>query len=384
MNKSICAAPWKVLHISPQGNVYSCYESSSSLGNIYDTSLSEVWNNQSFQSLRQKMLDGEFASQCEKCYQKEKVLNGKSLRTQLNHELGIEDLRSKIASLTPSYLDLALSNTCNLKCRICGPYYSSSWLNDIPEQQKQQVKLRAVSPEVREHQVETLLHPGLKKIVFAGGEPLLEKQNDLILKKLIDLGQTQIQIEYNTNATTLREETLSLWKSFAHVRCNFSLDDFGTQFEYLRKGASWHQAVANIKQVKLDAPHVKLNCYTTINIFNVLNYPLLVRELRALELFNISEINLHYLVDPDYLNVQVLDELNKKKVEKIYYDFFKTYLLKNYDFDQVQNLILQMKMVVNYMFEKDLSHLREKFMAVTDQLDQKRSENYRLLFPHLD
>lgn len=379
--KFICAAPWKVLQVSPQGEVHSCYESSEVLGNLYESSLQEIWVGEKFQSLRRQMISGEMPSACQKCHQKEAALEGKSLRTQLNHELGIDEELSLTPKLAPHYLDIAVSNTCNLKCRICGPYYSSSWMKELGEQT--QLKFRAITQEHKEKDIFPLLSSDLKKLVLTGGEPLLDRQNDEILRELQAKNCKDVTLEYNTNATTIRVETLELWSHFPNVRCNFSLDDIGAQFEYLRKGALWIDAVATIKKIKQAGPHVLLTSYTTINIFNILNYPFLVKELRALGLFEIKDIHLHYLVTPEHYSIQVLPLEKKKEVTKLYFDFMKNYLLLEHDYKDVENMILQMKMVLNYMNAADHFDRFEEFLSITQELDKKRGECFKPLFPHL-
>lgn len=379
--KYFCAAPWKVLHISPQGEVHSCYESAEVLGNLYESSLQDIWGGEKFQFLREQMLSGEKPSACSKCHKKEEALEGKSLRTQLNHELGMEGATNLIPPLAPTYLDIAVSNTCNLKCRICGPYYSSSWMKELGDQTK--LKFRAITKEHIEEDIFPLMTENLKKLVLTGGEPLIDRQNDELLRELQAKNLKDVALEYNTNATTIKEETLSLWGDFPNVRCNFSLDDFGAQFEYLRKGASWTDAVATMRKIKHSTPHVALTSYTTINIFNVLDYPYLVKEIYSLGLFEMKDIHLHYLVTPEYYSIQVLPLEIKNKVTTLYYEFMKTYLLLENDYKDVENMILQMKMILNYMNAVDLSHLYHEFLIVTEELDKKRGENFRPLFPHL-
>ena len=72
------------------------------------------------QKVRSDLSNGKKISQCTLCWDREDK-GFSSMRLEANKEYGMHD--STLA--TPKYLDLRLSNLCNLKCRMCNPVYSS-------------------------------------------------------------------------------------------------------------------------------------------------------------------------------------------------------------------------------------------------------------------
>ena len=88
-------------------------------------------------ALRDKMYNGGIVNECEHCFLQEKV-GKKSFRQMHNEEwtkkIGEEEIHRRVKESIvnewqmlsdPIYLDLRLSNLCNLKCRMCSPHNSS-------------------------------------------------------------------------------------------------------------------------------------------------------------------------------------------------------------------------------------------------------------------
>ena len=97
----------------------------------------------------------------------------------------------------PQYVDLRLSSLCNLKCRMCTPFYSSQWVdewNDLSKlvddpvlrQLKPKEKINLKKPNWDQTQIfnENLqkLSKHANYINVSGGEPTIVKQNIDFLK----------------------------------------------------------------------------------------------------------------------------------------------------------------------------------------------------------
>ena len=121
----------------------------------------------------------------------------------------------------------------------------------------------------------TKLLPNLVYCQFAGGEPLLLPHHFEMLQKAIDLGHSKkITLRYNTNATQCPEHVFDLWKEFALVHLDLSIDDIGSRFEYQRNGAKWQDVQQNVEKFnKVRSSKIKTQMSTAINILNVLYLP---------------------------------------------------------------------------------------------------------------
>jgi MoaA/NifB/PqqE/SkfB family radical SAM enzyme len=182
------------------------------------------------------------------------------------------------------FLDLKLGNICNLKCRICGSWSSSTYateqLQTVPKSQQKQnyhyIMLRA-GAWPKESSVfwgEIEKHIGeIRYIEFTGGEPFMIREHFNMLKSLVDKGiANQVEIHYNTNGTQWPEDAEEIWKHFKTVEIAFSIDDLGERFEYQRSNAIWSEVTENLqrfREVRSRHQNIQLQVCSTVNIFNI-------------------------------------------------------------------------------------------------------------------
>jgi MoaA/NifB/PqqE/SkfB family radical SAM enzyme len=182
------------------------------------------------------------------------------------------------------FLDLKLGNICNLKCRICGSWSSSSFATEelqflTPEKKKESFHyqmLRAGAwPRENEQfwgEIARVLDQ-IRYIEFTGGEPFMIQQHFDMLQGIVDLGIAhQVEIHYNTNGTSYPERGPAIWRHFKTVEIALSIDDVGARFEYQRTNADWMQVQENIqrfRELRGNHTNIQLQVCTTVNVFNV-------------------------------------------------------------------------------------------------------------------
>jgi MoaA/NifB/PqqE/SkfB family radical SAM enzyme len=183
------------------------------------------------------------------------------------------------------FLDLKLGNICNLKCRICGSWSSSTfaaeelqWLRHGEEKKTSphyQMLQQGAWP--RENikfwsEIDQVVDQ-IRYIEFTGGEPFMIQEHFDMLQGMVDRGIAgQVEIHYNTNGTQWPEQAESIWKHFKTVEIAFSIDDVGPRFEYQRTNAVWSEVCDNIqrfKQLRQRSPNIRLQACITVNVFNV-------------------------------------------------------------------------------------------------------------------
>ena len=85
-------------------------------------------NNDVFNDIRQKMLNGEPVEGCVKCYQEEENKESlkPSMRLFLNQRFG-SSINSNIDNKFQQihYIEMSLDNICNLECRMCNSFFST-------------------------------------------------------------------------------------------------------------------------------------------------------------------------------------------------------------------------------------------------------------------
>lgn len=159
------------------------------------------------------------------------------------------------------FLDFRNNNLCNLKCRSCGPGFSTSWASEIGT-----VTINLHRPE--DIAAMDLAH--CKKIYFAGGEPLLNPQHYEILERLIELDQDPV-LMYSTNMTVLGAKNKSvkdLWPHFSTINVNASIDAVGQYAEFVRSGSTWSVIESNLAWVQSQL-NVNLRISPVISAINI-------------------------------------------------------------------------------------------------------------------
>jgi MoaA/NifB/PqqE/SkfB family radical SAM enzyme len=183
------------------------------------------------------------------------------------------------------FLDLKLGNICNLKCRICGSWSSSTfateelqWLrHDEDRKNNHHYHMLRQGAWPRENPTFwteiAQVSDQIQYIEFTGGEPFMIQEHFDMLQGLVELGIAgNIEIHYNTNGTQYPEHAESIWKHFKVVEIAVSVDDVGARFEYQRSNAVWTEVLENInrfKQLRSKYSNIQLQFCCTVNVFNV-------------------------------------------------------------------------------------------------------------------
>jgi len=281
-----CTLPFIHSHMSAGGTFKPCcnaYGSNSKhTTRNSDYTLASWFTGPEMQQLRQDMLEGRRNDLCTRCWQDEDR-SGHSIRTRMNQ---------KYASITDvdrpqiKYLDLKLTNQCNLQCMMCSPS-DSNRIGDEAQQMQQQglpvpvnytggpTDTLIKSPSIDE--INQLL-PQVKVLKFTGGEPAIQPEVLTVLDTAISNGYSkQIELNLTTNATKFNKRLLDKLSEFARVKLNISVDGYGTVYDYIRYPFIWDKWLARIDEIK----QYDIQCsYTAVpQLLNIENLHLLQQEL---------------------------------------------------------------------------------------------------------
>lgn len=147
---------------------------------------------------------------------------------------------------THNYLRISLTDKCNLRCSYCMPHENMQFTPTA--QQMNATELLAIT----RHFVEA----GVDKIRLTGGEPLVRKDIDVILK---GLAQLPVRLAMTTNEVTLHKH-FNLLEETGCTRLNISLDTLNKKrfFEITRRN-NFEQVLANILEAKKRGFEIKVN-----------------------------------------------------------------------------------------------------------------------------
>lgn len=368
-SQTLCPMVWNHQFIDGTGRVKPCCRYQGSIGQIKQD-LNETFNSNLMQDLRKEMIAGDRPEGCTRCWQEEDS-GKKSLRQRYaqHKKLGTIDLSNpKI-----EWLELAISNDCNLMCRMCDSKYSHKLFDEELEYYgKSQAKTKRTSMPI-----ESVFPyvPTLKHLKITGGEPLITPDHWRLLDYIIEQGHAHhIYLNYSTNNTVYpKQHIVDRWKEFEYVELAISLDSIIAQEnEYLRHGTKHDQVLVNIKRFVELQNEINLTVIArpTITILNVYHLP---ETLEWLDEKNIKH-NATHLTHPTHLSLTVLPASAKKLIS----EKFDNYNFKN------ETTRKSCEYIKNYMMSKDDSNLFAEFKRHTEFLDNKRSEKFKDSYPYFD
>lgn len=401
--KHFCVLPWIHLHVTGYGYMSPCCQQregpkSKGYGSLNENSLPELWQGEAIRNFRLKMLADEWDERCINCYENESVnqhtvrqFSNYNFRNYLPWVMNTDDT-GYAPQAKPVYWDLRFSNICNLKCRICNFSSSSSWHKDaqvlgaVDSNTTDAVIHGLKNPEAFLSDLKPF-YPELNHIYFAGGEPLLFKENMALLEDLSSLKRYQVVLRYSTNFTQINPRVVELWKKFRKLELWISLDGSGKRGEFQRKGLVWDDIIKNLDYVKKECPQADIIIHFTVNAFNILHLPDFHREMvKKGYIKRVNKIYMNILHTPEYYNVKILpEELKRQATQKLTEHIAwlneqrPLFFVKLYQ----QYFMNQWYACIDYMNSENWTHLIPKFIEVTHQLDQLRNEKCVEVFPEL-
>jgi organic radical activating enzyme len=398
--ENFCIQPWIHLASYNDGSVPLCCVAQPEQGlNLnYQTPI-QIWNSDQFKSARLDFLAGKKLRQCSSCW-KEEASGIKSHRQIENYmwerKLGLDTLENLVNSThsdgridhTPLTLDLRLSNTCNLQCVMCRPRDSSKWLADskklanilVDSRAKNDWEYKASSIndtdmfdwferlETQDSLEEFL--DDIRHIIFGGGEPLLIKEHDRFIRRLVENGNSQnIELRYHTNGTQLSEEIIELWSHFKRVELLVSVDDWGIRNEYVRYPARWDVIKRNLDRLDTTPDNIDISILTSVHAMNVYHLPEFALEVlngswtkicsRSKRMISVGTV--HW---PQYMSTRVLPTRVKEKISEHWNSFAE---LNNHE-RWADRIAPQL----DFMNSSDESRLFPALLDYIDKLDSIR------------
>jgi len=288
-HSTFCVLPWLSLETSPIGTVRPCCLAEDEITDTEDnkysllsTDLDEIHNSQYMQNLRQEFIDGKKPDTCRKCWNEEQSgRTSKRMHTLNRLEHIVTDTEWTADAKPLIFIDFKLGNICNLKCRICGSWSSSTFATEeVKFQGKDSFHYQMLKDGAwpRRNQkfwteIDKLMHQ-VRYLEFTGGEPFMIQEHFQLLQRMVDKGIAQdVEIHYNTNGTKFPEHAEEIWKHFKLIEIAFSIDDVDERFEYQRANAIWSEVNTNMNRFEAMRDrntNILLQVCSTVNVFNVM------------------------------------------------------------------------------------------------------------------
>lgn len=209
------------------------------LGNVADRSLTDIWRGPELRRLRERILVGDFGLGCEMC--RISVDRGTPKQAYFT---AFDHLPVDLDRLDwPRQLDLALSNTCNLRCVMCNGELSSS----IRAQREHRPPLRSPYTDAFFEELDDFL-PHLHTVSFLGGEPFLARESLRLMERLVGLDLEPV-CHVTTNGTILNRRVERIVSALP-VEVTVSVDAVDDEtFARVREGADLGEVLRNLRRL---------------------------------------------------------------------------------------------------------------------------------------
>lgn len=310
-----------------------------------------------FDTIRKNLKNGIRDPHCNKCWEAEN--NG--VESQRLIELNSDDrLQQETVELTS--MTLSIGNTCNLKCRTCGPVFSTTWLKEdydlnhpkqitFKEFRNQNTVKMSDNLDFYQSLINDVL-PNLKELNFIGGEPFMISDLWRIVESIIEqhLDQ-QITLNIVTNSTIWEEKKEKILSQIKNVNLILSIDGIGQRFEYLRHPAKWQTVHANImKMVEWRSNHPTANLIVNpiVSSYNVWYLQEIIDYANQYNL----EIYFRNAAEPTSMNtVNIPESIKEQLVERVPKSVSDHFLSKQSDSQQWQEFLSTVNLHDNYRKE---------------------------------
>jgi radical SAM protein with 4Fe4S-binding SPASM domain len=167
-------------------------------------------------------------------------------------------VRSNYFSKGPRYVDIELSNRCNLRCKMCW-FHGENGIGD-----------RYRHSEMTTAEIKELINQLAEYrpcLYFGGGEPFIREE---FIEILAHAKRFSLPISFTTNATLLDPNKIEKIIELRIDTINFSIDGYEELHDRLRGNGNFRRAISNIqlllerkKKEKIETPGTFVNITVT-------------------------------------------------------------------------------------------------------------------------
>lgn len=326
-SSTFCMLPFMHIYGTANGNLVPCCEAQETYLNNPGESAESAWNNDNYRELRRALANGERPDRCDVCWHNEDS-GIVSNRQQWEHDNWtdfadiIEVNNDYSVNNKPLWLELKVSNFCNLKCIMCSTFSSYKRSQDIDilnkyggvhttELQRPTTLFESLNrwPDLWEH-VHTLQ--------FTGGEPIINQEHYDLLAGIPEHRKPHIKLRYATNISYIKFKQYNLidiWSKFKHTNIKVSMDGIGDVYDYIREGGSWDTVYSNMLELSQYKDKFALATGITVQAHNVFQMPEFYDFWRESPI-ELSFITANILQRPAYLNPSVWHSKYKEAIIK--------------------------------------------------------------------
>ena len=334
---------------------------------LHTNEMSEIFNNDLAQEVRQSMLEGEYHPTCHECKKREDLglRNDKDMYDEWYRNSSVDLPEPSTVMPEPYWADIRPSNLCNLKCRMCYPDNSTEVAREYED-----LGLTVDSALTQRKHYELPVFDSVVNLKLLGGEPTLQTEIEAQLKQLVKQEHSYLNITTNASNITQFKQWETLFKQIAQVNFNVSVDGTEEYYEYIRTPARWDRfenAVDYLNNNQLAKYNTVIGFNFCLQAWNFTDY---FRTIQWIEQRKPQAITVN-TVDQPWLSIAILPDRYRRQ--------------------WLNGISIQEKNILERRGElkKWLDHtpfdpgLVPQFVHVTQQLDSHRGTDFSKLNPLL-
>ena len=348
-SKTFCMLPYMHIYGSAGGDMVPCCEAQETpLNNPGETAL-ESWNNENYKELRRALAKDERPERCAVCWHNEDsgIVSNRQQWEKDNwntfaDKISVNDDYS--VNNAPYWIELKVSNFCNLKCIMCSTHSSYKRVADLDILKKYQAdgyETRLLRPTDLFASLNEWpeLWDTVHTLQFTGGEPIINKEHYDLLEGIPQHLKHKIKLRYASNLSYIKfkkYDLVKIWSEFKHVNIKVSMDGVGDVYNYIRQDGNWDTVYNNMLALN-DIEGIDVAAGITVQAHNIYQMPEFYQFWKESPV-DLKFITANILQTPNYLSPAIwqgeyrnaiIRKLRANQDEHPEMDRFATYMENN-------------------------------------------------------
>ena len=353
VGKGFCVQKWRneslYLHT---GDNHSCYHPRPNKIPLEEIKIdvSALHNTKWKKEQRKTMLEGGRPDECYYCWNIEnlsddhfsdRTYHNTSPWVKLDEDIKLIKSQPWDANYNPNYLELSFSNNCNFKCGYCCPQSSTLWMDEIKKEGNYDLTYNQYGIEFLDSgkgyfpdeennpYIDAFwkwwpdLRKDLRVLRITGGEALMHPSTFKLLDFIDENPAPDLELVINSNlgvantrVVRMAEKVSKLLseKKLKQFTMFTSIDSWGAQAEYMRRGLDMNTWLNNIDTYLTTVPNSVINFMITYNVLSVAYFrPLLENILILRKKYNTPnswiqriQFDTPYLKEPPHWMINLL------------------------------------------------------------------------------
>ncbi len=282
---TFCMLPFMHIYGSAGGDMVPCCEAQEVPLNEVGESAEESWNNSNYKELRRALANGEKPKRCDVCWHNESsgIVSNRQQWEKDNWRTFSDDIsvnNDYSVNNKPLWVELKVSNFCNLKCIMCSTHSSYKRVQDldiISKYNKDGHETRLLRPTTLFESLNKWpeLWDSVDTLQFTGGEPIVNQEHYALLQGIPERLKGKIKLRYATNISHIKfkkYDLVKIWADFKHTNIKVSMDGISDVYNYIRQDGDWDNVYKNMLELST-VPNIDLAAGITVQAHNVFQMP---------------------------------------------------------------------------------------------------------------